>query len=65
MENTYYANGSANATGYWLETPYSTMNYIVWEVTGFNNKASQASANTTGSFGVRPVIEVLKTNIEY
>ncbi len=66
MENTdYYFSGTDNVYGSWLETIYSHSPDYVYYVRGSERSAS--SSNAYGGFnpGVRPAIEVAKTNIEY
>lgn len=74
MENTNYANDDAyNTYGYWLETvdtpvviQDSTMfNYkYAWTVNGYTRKIDTMDVEYYSIFGVRPVIEVKKNNIE-
>ena len=66
MENTKYSNDSIENYGYWLENPHSGYSFLAWYVTGHHrNVGSSYSVSTVGNFGVRPAIEVLKSNIEY
>ena len=65
MENTNYSNTS-NKYGYWLETPRSSSSDSVWFVIG--NSSSRRlyndGANIGSFFGVRPAIEVKKSDID-
>ena len=65
MENTVYSNASIgnSGDGYWIENPNSGDSGYIWLV-----YASHRHVSYTGShlgFGVRPAIEVPKSNIEY
>ena len=65
MENTNYSN-SDFLYGYWIENPYSVYSHYAcnaWYVIGSDRSVSQD--NVLDAKGVRPVIEVLKSNIEY
>ena len=61
MDNTYYAN-STYTYGWWLETPRASYSDYVWGVYGFNRYVNNRDAYN--GFGVRPAIEVLKSNID-
>jgi len=63
IENTNYS-GNSTVNGYWLETPYSSHSTQVWVVGGSSRLVSLSEASSS-SLGVRPVIEVLKTDIDY
>ena len=64
MENTYYQSTSYK-TGYWFETPNAS-DSSVWIVNG-NTRAlvHNYSVSNTTALGVRPVIDVKKTDIKY
>ena len=65
IENTTYGNSKLKS-GYWLETPFSTDSTHVWHI--FGNRRCIHSMETVGAgvnYGVRPVIEVAKTDISY
>ena len=62
MENASYASPSGSG-GYWLETPQASDSYGVWGVLGFFRGVDNEHANTR--IGVRPVISLLKSNIDY
>ena len=63
MENTRYAVASG-PYGYWLDTPDSSYSSVVYFVTGFGRSGlGNVSASYSTSFGLRPAIEVLKSNI--
>ena len=65
IENTNYSSDNIKNTGFWLESPYSGDSMHVWYITSKQREQSyRGSADDTG-IGIRPVIEVSKTNIEY
>lgn len=65
MENiNQYVRGNGGSNGYWLETPvYSTTSYEVWQLACYERKLF--SFNPIFTDGIRPVIEVLTSNIDY
>ena len=65
MENTKYSNASTGAYGYWLETPRHFGAGNTWRIASSDRKVAPAFANNASNTGVRPVIEVLKSNISY
>ena len=65
LENTKYSNASIGNYGYWLENPHSGYSGLAWRVLGDRRLVSSDSVSYAGGFGVRPAIEVLKSNIEY
>lgn len=62
-ENTPYTNASNSSTYYWLETPHSRGGGYVWVQQGGKNP--YPTAPSSGSFAVRPVIEVFKSDMIY
>ena len=64
-ESTKYANSSNTPYGSWLETPRDSDTYSVWAWNSYYRDASLSSAYYTGNFGVRPTIEILKSEILY
>ena len=64
MENTKYSNSSLGTYGYWLETSRETGTTHIWNVSGLSIVDIGKVSNLEYS-GVRPAIEVLKTDIEY
>ena len=66
MENTKYSSSSLKTYGGWLESPHASSSNIAWGVdanhryVNFRNYVALVS-----SCGVRPAIEVLKSNISY
>ena len=66
MENTKYSNASIGNYGYWLENPHSGTSVNAWRVNGgARDVYSRPVSDDGGGYGVRPAIEVLKSNIEY
>jgi len=65
MENTDYANPNTNNHGYWLETPHATDATYIFRVFPEERYISRAPADAISNRGVRPVIEVPKTSINY
>ena len=65
MENTKYSNASNKAYGEWLEIPRTANSDTVWRVNGNYRSVDYDYASTAAYNGVRPTIEVAKTNIDY
>ena len=65
LENTIYSNSNMGNWGYWLETPESAYDVYVWNVDGGSRYVYSNTVWTSGGFGIRPVIEVSKTKIDY
>ena len=65
MENTRYSNSSIGNYGYWLENPHSEYSNYAWYVHGINRRVNYTTVSKAEVIGVRPAIEVLKSNIEY
>ena len=65
MENTKYSNESNKAYGEWLESPRANSYSNVWRVHCTSRCVSNIIANYTSHSGVRPAIEVPKSNISY
>ena len=67
FENTSFSN--INSVQYWLETPVNGMYLFVYtilaESRSLYTNTSGNNQNSTNGLGVRPAIEVLKTDIEY
>ena len=64
MEDSAYSKTSGCSGGacfYWLETPRASISYGVWFVNGYGRGVDLA--NACGSFGVRPAVDILKSNI--
>ena len=65
MENTKYSNSSIGNYGYWLENSPSGYSEFAWVVRGDERFAGFVTVSDAGLYGVRPVIEVPKSNISY
>ena len=65
MENTKYSNASNQAYGEWLESPRTANSNAVLGVRGSHRRVNNYYADTADYNGVRPAIEVAKTNIDY
>ena len=65
MENTKYSSVSNNAIGEWLESSHTINSFSAWNVYSNGYYVKNSIAANANSTGVRPAIEVAKTNIEY
>ena len=65
MENTQYSSSSLKTYGEWLESPRASYSYNAWRVYASTRYVSHSTVTNTGDYGVRPAIEVLKSNISY
>ena len=65
MENTKYSNASIRNYGYWLENARSGNSVEAWHVGGYSRDVGSHAVSNAVGYGVRPAIEVLKSNIEY
>ncbi len=65
MENTKYSNSSLKTYGSWLETPTSSDSRSAWNVFGSIRGVNDSIVGTSSLDGVRPAIEVLKSDISY
>ena len=63
MENTRYSSSSMETYGPWLETPLKSSSKNVWRIISLNRYLNDSNTSN-GNYGVRPAIEVLKTEIE-
>ena len=64
FENTIYSNVDTTWE-YWIETPFSNNASNAWYISGYSRLASNDSVSFNSGLGIRPVIEVSKTNIYY
>ena len=64
LENTAFSDSNLDMS-YWLENPLSSDTGISWTIESQQRYIGQRGVNPGAGFGVRPVIEVSKTNIEY
>ena len=65
LENTKFASNSNSAWSWWLENARSDDSAHAWHVNCSYRYAGSITVSNVGEDGVRPAIEVLKTNIEY
>jgi hypothetical protein len=68
FERTKYATSSSETYGSWAETPYSSNMNLVSNWSALNRIAGYFDADyvqNSNGFGVRPAIEVLKSEISY
>ena len=63
LENTKFSSNGNAAWVWWLENPRSDNSADAWRVGGSNRYVNFSTVSD--SLGVRPAIEVSKTNIEY
>ena len=65
MENTKYSSSSLKTLGGWLESPTASYSLGVWSVYASGRGVSSYYVGNADGAGVRPAIEVLKSNISY
>ena len=65
MENTKYSNTSNLVGAWWLENPNSGNSDTAWLIHCFFRNVGHYTVSAAGDDGVRPAIEVPKSNIEY
>ena len=65
MENTTYSSSSLKTYGGWLESSDAPSPYLAWSVRARYRRVRDSPVSDIGSYGVRPAIEVLKSNISY
>ena len=65
LENTKFASNSNSAWAWWLENARSDNSTGAWIVYGSHRSVYNDTVSNAGGLGVRPAIEVSKTNIEY
>ena len=66
MENTMYSSESLPTWGYWLETPEYSSYRTAYRVAAHTSGIANGMVNSVISgLGVRPAIEISKTNIQY
>ena len=65
MENTTYSSGRMT-NGYWLENPLASNSSRAWSVLGnCRDGGNNYFVSSSNYIGVRPAIEVLKSDISY
>ena len=65
LENTRFASRSNSALAWWLENARSDYSTIAWNVYGNRRYVNHNAVSDAGDYGVRPAIEVLKSDISY
>ena len=65
MENTKYSSSSLKTYGGWLESPRASGSNYAWYVYANYRHVNSNNVGNANSDGVRPAIEVLKSNISY
>ena len=65
LENTKFSSSSNPAWAWWVENPRSGYPDYAWNVSGGNRIVGDGPVSNAGDYGVRPAIEVSKTNMEY
>ena len=65
LENTKFASNNNSAWAWWLENARSDNYTHAWIVYGIGRNVHNYVVSDAGAIGIRPVIEVSKTNIEY
>ena len=65
FENTKFSIDGNSVWAWWLESARSDTSTYAWNVTGGGRIAGSDLVSRTGDIGVRPAIEVSKTNISY
>ena len=65
MENTIYSSENLKTYGEWLESPYGYNSNSAWYLYSGYRRANCYNVNTSDNYGVRPAIEVAKTDIDY
>ena len=65
LENTKFSNDSNTAWAWWLENPLYNNSRLAWGVSGRGLYVSDYNVSKADDEGVRPAIEVPKSNIDY
>ena len=65
LENTKFSSASVNNYGYWLENAYEGSSSYIENIMVDSRSGRNNSSSRSNGMGVRPVIEVLKTDIDY
>ena len=65
LENTKFASNSNSAWAWWLENARSDNSTSAWFVNGNDRNVNDRAVSDAGDNGVRPAIEVLKSDISY
>ena len=65
LENTKFASNSNSTWAWWLENARSDSSRYAWIVYGRDRIVFYNTVSNAGGYGVRPAIEVLKSDISY
>jgi len=66
LENTKYSSSQTGTYGYWIESPRASYSEDAWVVVSFDRSVRfNLHVDNSDNYGVRPVIEVSKSNITY
>ncbi len=65
MENTKYSSSSLKTNGGWFESSNASLSNRAWRVNASGRNVNNLAVSFSSSSGVRPAIEVLKSNISY
>ena len=65
FENTNYSSSSLSTAGTWLETPSASSSNVVYIAHSLLRNSSRNYHANNDDYGVRPAIEVLKSDISY
>ena len=65
LENTKFASSNNASYSWWLENPASGSSEVAWVVDVNYRRIDNSTVSYAGEIGVRPAIEVSKTNMEY
>ena len=65
LENIKFSSDSIAVWAWWLENPISSNYEHTWRVSGSYRNVNGTLVSNTVDSGVRPAIEVSKTNIDY
>ena len=65
LENTKFSSNGNAAWAWWLENARSDTSASAWRVLGDYNNVNSYTVSYAGGYGVRPAIEVLKSDISY
>ena len=65
LENTKFASKSNSAWAWWLENARSGNSTDAWDVLGNRRHVDSSNVSNGSDLGVRPAIEVLKSDISY
>ena len=65
LENTKFASKGNAVWGWWLENARSDNSTNAWNVNGYYRHVNNSTVSNADDYGIRPAIEVLKSDISY